>query len=70
MDCTISGYIQKLMIDEEEEVKNPSNTKTGYWTNSNSTEFTRLILILKRGLEVNNSFDDIRSLMIRKKNFL
>lgn len=64
VDCTISGYIQKLKIDEEEEVKKSFLTqKTGYWTISNSTEFTRVNTYLKkRGLDVNSSFDDIQKL--------
>ena len=61
IDCNISGYIQKFKIDRSEESTKPFLTqKSGYWTISNSTEFTRVNTYLKRkGLEVDSTFDNI-----------
>jgi hypothetical protein len=64
IDCTVSGYIQMLNVDQEQSADFLFLTeKTGYWTISNNTEFTRVNTYLRRrGLEVDNSFDNIENL--------
>jgi hypothetical protein len=64
LDCNISGYIQKIESGNYDETPKTFLTqKVGYWSINNSTEFRRINTYLKRkGLEVDNSFDNVENL--------
>ena len=69
IDSRITGYIQMLKTDDEQYANESFLThKAGYWTISNNTEFSRVNTYLRRrGLEVDNSFDNIERLKDSEK---
>jgi hypothetical protein len=64
LNCKISGYIQKIeSLEYEDAVKNFLVHKTGYWSINDNAEFKRVNTFLqKRGLKIENDFDDIEKL--------
>jgi hypothetical protein len=69
IDCNISGYIQ--MIEPLANNDTPQvflTQSTGYWSINNATEFRRVNNFLqRRGLDVDNNFDNIENLDITQK---
>ncbi len=69
IDCNISGYIQKTeSLGYDGTIRSFLTQKTGYWSINNNTEFRRInTFLIKKGLNIENSFDDVEGLEKNEK---